>query len=375
MKKKIFIFAAIVIFLAFFAGLFYVFVTPKAASTTAQQETNTAPMQLISFRGVLADFQDDFKEGVAKIEEKIGEVLPSPFSEKENKSIDASTASSGDDSFTFAIIGDTQRFTAGNVNGNFQKVSASISKLKPDMAVAVGDLISGCEGKSSDATDYANWKKVLGTLAAKTYAVQGNHDRVSDGKSCDRLWQNTFSFPTNGPAGFSEMVYSFDIQNSHFVMLDSDNPDAHQVNEYQRAWLEQDLAKNKKEDVFVFFHEPAFPVSSKIDESLDMQASQRNSLWQILDKYNVTAVFNGHEHIVSRRKIDSSVFSGAKNSIYQFIFANTDSFDHELPESGVAEYSNQGQGRFGFVKVNGKEITVETHGPDGALLNTFTFSK
>jgi 3',5'-cyclic AMP phosphodiesterase CpdA len=278
-------------------------------------------------------------------------------------------------SFSFAIIGDTQRFEAGNPNGNFQKASASISKLNPDLAVATGDLIGGCEGKNSDAQNYVDWKKILGALAGKTYAVQGNHDRVSDGNSCDRIWQNAFTLPTNGPAGFSELTYSLDYKNSHFVFLDSIKPDGHQISDTQRTWLEKDLAANKEENTFVIFHEPAFPVSSKIGESLDAQASQRDALWQIIDKYNVTAVINGHEHIVSRRKIDSSIFPGAKNSIYQFVFANTDSFNHDLPKPGVSEYASQIQGSFGIVKVSGKEITVETHSADGNLLNTFTFSK
>jgi hypothetical protein len=101
-------------------------------------------------------------------------------------------------------------------------------------------------------------------------------------------------------------------------------------------------------------------------ESLDKEPPERNALWQILEKHNVTAVFNGHEHIVSRRKI---------GGIYQFVFGNTDSFNHDLPQPGIAEYASQTQGSFGLVKVNGNGITVETHAPSGTILNSFTFSK
>lgn len=107
-------------------------------------------------------------------------------------------------------------------------------------------------------------------------------------------------------------------------------------------------------------------MSDKATESLDAEPSQRNALWEILEKHNVTAVFNGHEHIVSRRKV---------GKVYQFVFGSTDSFNHGLPAAGVAEYANQGQGRSGIVKVRGKEITVEVYDPDGKLLNTFIFSK
>jgi hypothetical protein len=157
--------------------------------------------------------------------------------------------------------------------------------------------------------------------------------------------------------------------------LDSDKPELHKINQTQRAWLEKDLSTNKKENIFIVFHEPSFPVSSKVGESLDKNASDRDTLWKIFDRYNITAVINGHEHIVSRRKIDSSVFPGAKNSIYQLVFGNTDSFDHDLPDPGIAEYAHREQGCFGFVKVNGKEITVETHNRNGDLLDSFVFSR
>jgi hypothetical protein len=249
---------------------------------------------------------------------------------------------------------------------------ASIRKLNPDMIFAVGDLVSSCDAYDACSKDYRDWKNIVGSLMPKTYATQGNHDRTGDDKT-DNIWRTSFNFPANGPSGFSEQVYSFDFKNTHFVVLDSDKPKEHLVNGEERAWLEKDLATDKKDNTFVFFHEPAFPVSSKVGESLDKEPAERNALWQILDKYNVAGVFNGHEHIISRRKIGSSVFSGATNSIYQFVFGDTDSFDHDLPDPGIVEYANQGQGRFGLVKVNGKEITVEVHAPDGSLLNTFSF--
>lgn len=364
MKKILTITISAIAILAFaIAG--YVFIFQNHKSTISAEDTtskSSASVSLKSFRGVLADVIENVEAGTKEI---ISEIT-NPFSDKKTPKAPAADQNNSDENFSFAIIGDTQRFTAGNASGNFQKVVASIQKLNPDIAIAVGDLVSNCKGKSDDAQDYANWKNILGSLASKTYAVQGNHDRVESGDKCDQFWQNNFDFPTNGPSGFSELTYSLDFKNSHFVFLDSNRPDAHEINSSQRNWLEQDLAKNKKGNVFVTFHEPTYPVSDKATESLDVNPSERNALWQILEKHAVAAVFNGHEHIVSRRKIEG---------IYQFVFGSTDSFNHGLPAPGVAEYANRGQGRFGIVKVKGKEITVETHGPDGKILDTFTFSK
>jgi hypothetical protein len=192
----------------------------------------------------------------------------------------------------------------------------------------------------------------------------GNHDNAEN--KGVKAWQEAFDFPTNGPTGYSELAYSFDFKNSHFVILDSNSPEMHAIDNTQKSWLEQDLFKNKKENIFVFFHEPAYPVSSKIGESLDKQSSNRDALWQIFEKHGVTAVFSGHEHIVSRRKIGNT---------YQFVLGDTDSFNHDLPEAGIAEYANQGQGRFEIVNVNEKKITVETLDSENEELDSFTFSR
>ncbi|MDP1845123.1 MAG: metallophosphoesterase [Candidatus Moranbacteria bacterium] len=348
-----------------FASIAYFLVAPEKEITAENKPAATTP-QLKSFRGVLASTLLDAKEEAVKIGEKIGEAVSNPFASTQNDSSQkTSSETSGENSFSFAILGDTQRFDAGNPQGNFQKAMASITKLNPDLVLAVGDLVEGCDGDNKCSKKYSDWKKIVGSLLPNTYAMQGNHDRTGDDKT-DDVWRSSFSFPTNGPSGFSEQVYSFDHKNSHFVVLDSDKPKEHLVNGEERSWLEKDLSANKKENTFVFFHEPAYPVSSKITESLDKEPTERNALWEILDRHNVTAVFNGHEHIVSRRKIDG---------IYQFVFANTDSFNHDLPKSGIAEYASQIQGSSGLVKVDGGEITVETHAPSGTLLNSFTFSK
>jgi predicted phosphodiesterase len=263
-------------------------------------------------------------------------------------------------SFSFAIFGDTQRFSPNNINGGFQKSSKFVQDKNVDFVMTVGDLLSSCS--DGCAQKFQAWKAVLGPLAAKTYEVMGNHDRTGKQKA-DQAWQESFNLPTNGPEGYKELVYSFDFANTHFVVLNSEKPKENVINEVQRTWLENDLKNNKKEQTFVFFHEPAYPVSSKIDESLDAEKKDRDALWAIFSKYKVKAVFNGHEHINSRRNV---------GGIQQFIFGNTDSFDHDLPKPGIADYSYKGQ-NFGIVSVNGSKIGVQVFSVDGVLLDTFNF--
>lgn len=264
------------------------------------------------------------------------------------------------DSFSFAILGDTQKFDPSDSEGGLQKAVKNIQEKNVEVVMTEGDLLGSCDGKSSCEKKLGEWKNVLGTLYSKTYEIMGNHDR-SGGEKADALWQKFFELPENGPEGYKELSYSFDFQNSHFVVLNSEKPKEHAVDKIQRDWLEKDLQDSQKDNKFVFFHEPAYPVSSKIDESLDAEPTDRDALWQILKDKKVTAVFNGHEHIASRKKIDG---------VTQFVFGNTDSFDHDLPKKDVAEYSYQGK-NYGIVEVNGKEVTVNVYSVDGSSLDSF----
>jgi hypothetical protein len=263
--------------------------------------------------------------------------------------------------FSFAIIGDTRKFDNNNPKGNFQKAIQSINRRNLDMLFAVGDLIANCDGDDTCRERYENWKEVLGPDISKTYEIVGNHDRAG-GERSDQVWQETFNLPTNGPEGFSELTYSFDYVNSHFIVLDSEKPGEHVIDSVQRNWLENDLNANKKTNIFVFYHEPAFQVSEE-KKSLDLNPSERDLFWDIIKKYKVTAVFNGHEHIFSRKKIDGVV---------QVVVGDTDSSDEGVPGNGLADFSYKGK-HFAVVAVNDKKISIKLYSVEGNLLNSFNF--
>jgi hypothetical protein len=284
------------------------------------------------------------------------------------------------DHFTFAVLGDTQNFELPDSSGGFVKAVGQIEKMKPDFVMTVGDLVDSC-GSPADCASYKAWKNIAKPILPITYEVVGNHDRiVSNGNeaektAADKEWQNYFNLPTNGPAGFEKFTYSFNIGNSHFVILDSEKPKEHVIGQDQLDWLEKDLSANTKDNTFIFYHEPAFPMSYKIGQSLDYHQKERDAFWSIIDKYNVTAVFNGHEHIYSRQQIDQDEFPAEKNGIYQFIIGNTDAYEkQDVSINSKVDYYHKGHD-FCLVDVNGKQITVKLLSVDGNLVDSFTFSK
>ena len=281
--------------------------------------------------------------------------------------------------FSFAVLGDTQMFNFPGNTGSFQKAINSIVKLHPTFVMTVGDLIQGCN-TSDKCMNYKMWKNIAKPLLPVTYEVVGNHDRIVGNSAAhkaaaDKAWRSFFTLPENGPSGFEEMAYSFDVGNSHFVVLDTEKPKEHEIGQEQLDWLEKDLSANTKRNAFVFYHEPAFPMSYKVGQSLDTKPEQRDALWSVLDRHDVTAVFNGHEHIYSREDIGPDIFPTAKNDIRQFIIGNTDATEKQFVNIGnQVTYYHQGYD-FVMVDVSGGEITVRLFDVDGTLVDTFTFSK
>lgn len=277
-----------------------------------------------------------------------------------------------DSRFSFGILGDSENFKYGKSNGGLQKAVKKLSKEDLEFIVSMGDMATSCKGNDSCRNKWTKWKKIVYADLPKVYSVMGNRDRSSS--KADDLWQDLFDLPINGPDSFDELTYSFDNGNSHFVVLNTEKPSARIIDEDQRAWLEDNLKENQKENTFVFFHEPAWPVSSGIGKSLDANPTERDSLWSILAEHNVTAVFSGHEHIYARKKIDASVIPGVKHDIYQFTVGETDVSKAKKPKSGLVDFYNRSN-NYVIVSVNGKEITVKDYKLNGKKADSFSFSK
>jgi calcineurin-like phosphoesterase family protein len=333
-----------------FLSLFF-FRSPKKTKKTSLPVANpSSSLDLHSFKGVLTLIADVVTGNIPDTAQNQTPVAAAP---------EKSKIQGG---FSFAIIGDTKLFDDSPASGNLQKAVGSISKQNVDMVFAVGDLVFKCGDTSSCENSYSDWKAAISPLISKTYEVVGNHDR-SGGNLADDVWQKEFDLPTNGPADFQKQTYSFDFQNSHFVVLDTEKPRGGVVNLEQRIWLEQDLAAHKLQHTFVLFHEPAFPTSQFKRKSLDADTRQRDALWKILIQNNVTAAINGHEHFFTRKKV---------GNIYQFIVGNTDAPENAIPIPKLSDYAYVGN-IYAIVTVSGAKMNMSLYSVDGKLINSFDF--
>jgi hypothetical protein len=222
-------------------------------------------------------------------------------------------------SFSFAVFGDSANHNgAGEFDTPhfFRGVVESISR-ESDTAftVGVGDLTP------VEKTDWTI-RQVFGANYI-WFPLVGNHDLWPS----DMIWLRTTNFDLNGkappnivrrgPPDCEETTYSFDYANTHFVMLnvycdilDDIRTDGAIVDSLYE-WLANDLASTQQEHIFLFGHEPAYPLPDKdtgivrhLDDSLDKYPITRDRFWKLLSERKVRAYITGHTHSFSAVRLD-----------------------------------------------------------------------
>ncbi len=216
----------------------------------------------------------------------------------------------------FAVMADTHVSTNIAKFTKYEKFIAALDP-KPACVLICGDLTD--KGSESQLKLFESGKKLFSAVGIPVYVTVGNHELFN--KDIGQTYiQNIFEMPKNGPKGFEGLTYSFDHEDVHFISLDSDYFGSRGIiNDVQRDWLEKDLEKNKKSHVFAFYHEPAYPIGGHLGTSLDKESDERDRLWAIIDKYNIDAVFNGHEHHYSRLLVDKKIDPAWQNAVYQIV--------------------------------------------------------
>ncbi|HEX3764395.1 MAG TPA: metallophosphoesterase [Kofleriaceae bacterium] len=187
--------------------------------------------------------------------------------------------------FSFIVVGDTR----SGVDAH-RRVIERIAQEVPDFVLGTGDMVD--DGYRQD-----QWQQFFDIESPMLrdnvyFPAIGNHDRQGRGRTADS-YRAYFSVPDNGDARF----YGFSYAAARFLVLDS--------NEYsfalsdQTAWLERELIAARQDPtvrhVFVVMHHPPFSISLH-GGSRDL----RERWTPLFEKYQVSAVFSGHDHVYER---------------------------------------------------------------------------
>jgi acid phosphatase type 7 len=189
--------------------------------------------------------------------------------------------------FSFIVVGDSR----GNINSH-RRVVQRMSQEVPDFVLGTGDMVD--EGFRQD-----QWQEFFDVESSMFrdnvyFPALGNHDRQGRGRTAD-TYRAFFSVPENG--NDTERYYAFTYGSSRFLVLDS-NAYSFALTD-QTSWIERELIAARQDaairHVFVVMHHPPFSIS------LHGGAVDLRERWTpLFERYDVSAVFSGHDHVYSR---------------------------------------------------------------------------
>jgi hypothetical protein len=281
--------------------------------------------------------------------------------------------------------------------------------LKPSFIVFGGDM--SYRGYIKPNYTFDAWKALFLPLTSKgipLYTAVGNHELYYQHSDSGFMIGNQQAFqeafpenPSNGPAGFEHLAYSFTSQlgNSLFVVLDAyylthdsiplnlgGNIDAAQM-----SWLRALVAKSNATHKFLFIHTPYYYVS---DDPQEPSAANQTytRLWSFLDSNKFDIYACGHSHLFSRRAIDSTLTPNPpttpptpkwKNNVVQLLNGTCGAG----PDAGAIDpaikaawnvYNDHKTYYFSVIDINGNTVTVNSYkGYLGRydVFDTFTVTK
>ena len=223
----------------------------------------------------------------------------------------------GKQPFHFAVLGDTR-----SRHDVHQKIVNEIIKDDPLFVINTGDLVA----HGNEMSDWEHFFDINKELIRNVpyYTVLGNHEQNSEN------YFNFFDLPGN------ESYYFFTVGDALFVVLDMEGEyiptpaylNAEQREEFwenvgkryfekEKQWLEDVLELNNAAGyIFVMFH----PTWYSVKKSRTEEAALRRKFWgDVFERYNVTAVLNGHDHYYHHARhggVDYIVTAGGGAPLY-----------------------------------------------------------
>ncbi len=189
--------------------------------------------------------------------------------------------------FTFVVFGDTR----SQVDPH-RRVVERVRAEVPDFLLGTGDFVDD-GGKEAQWQQFFEIERDL-LRENVLFPSVGNHDRQGGGRTAD-AWRSYFAVPDNSPD--PERYYAFTYGNSRVLVLDS-NMHSFALTD-QTAWIEGQLQAARQapgiRHVFVVMHHPPFSVSLH-----GGHRDLRERWTPLFERYDVDAVFSGHDHVYSR---------------------------------------------------------------------------
>jgi hypothetical protein len=189
--------------------------------------------------------------------------------------------------FNFAAVGDW------GCNSNTDAIVKGIANTKTTNKLGAAELVLGLGDYSYQPT--ANcWLNKVASIDDNMKITIGNHENSA--KTGFNQYKKSFGLTSNA-------YYSFDFQNVHFIIMNTQTP--YTAGSSQYNFIKDDLSKADKNDninwIIVVMHEPFYtsPTSCKI-KSCQGIGNLRDTYHPLFDTYKVDLVLGAHLHDYQR---------------------------------------------------------------------------
>src|SRR5918999_897686 len=217
--------------------------------------------------------------------------------------------------FNFALAGDW------GCTKNTAKTVDLIQSHDPELVFNLGD--------TSYEKDINCWIDIVQPISDRMKAVIGNHDVMSQNLSKQHLKQ----------FGLDKPYYSFDYNNIHFLMMDSESsylpgtdPDFSDLeNTDQYQFVENDLSNASTNPaikwIIVMSHRQYYSSLCGEHDSCEPIKKLREAYYPFFEKYGVDLLFSGHAHNYQRT--------------YPLFYNDVNSSEPIIEERGKTEYNSK----------------------------------
>ena len=174
---------------------------------------------------------------------------------------------------------------SGEPSASLSAIAAMVAGQSVDLALLLGDIVLP-DGRPSyqDPRHFDVFRPLLRHTPA--WATPGNHDYPYLS-----TYLESWYLPTN-PVDGSELYYSFDYGDIHFVSLDTNEPFTPAI----LGWLAADLGATTRRWKVVFYHHTIYSCGSAHGSDLGLI----NALGPVFDAGGVDLAFCGHDHHFER---------------------------------------------------------------------------
>lgn len=204
------------------------------------------------------------------------------------------TTQDNSDSFTFINVTDSQSQTQAQFERGWKNVMDKAFELYPKtkLVLHTGDMVDNPKNVNQYGWLFNTAKEQI--MNTYLMPVTGNHEDFAENAITDKF--TISDYPEQDTT--TGVYYSFDYNNAHFMILNTNELDSDELSAKQIEWLRADANSSDAQWKIVAIHKAVYSNGSHYDDN-DVVAI-RKQLSTLMPELGIDIVFQGHDHVYMR---------------------------------------------------------------------------